>query len=148
MGVSFKPYLGAPILFYAEYGLDVSASPISFVDSDGTTERVVETCWYSNTSNSTTLALANSICFGSDIDPYHLTSVSKSLYYNYWSEYITDLYARSRRLVQIDAVLPVGVIINLNLKNAVIWNNQKYIINSAKVNMTTGRATFELLNVV
>jgi hypothetical protein len=147
-GVSFKPYLGAPILFYAKYDLDISEFPVSFVDSDGTTDRVVETCWYSNVSNSTTLALANSICFGSDIDPYHLTSVSKSLYYNYWTEYITDLYAKSRRLYQVDAVLPIGEIITMNLKNAVIWNNAKYIVNSVSLNMTTGKATFELLNVV
>jgi len=36
----------------------------------------------------------------------------------------------------------------MNLQNGVIWNNAKYIVNSAQVNMTTGRATFELLNVV
>ena len=147
-GVSFKPYLGAPILFYAKYYLDISSSPVSFVDSDGTTERVVEFCWYSNVSNSTVLATSNSICFGADIDPYHLTSVSKSLYYNYWSEYITDLYAKSRRLYQVDAVLPIGKIITMNLKNAVIWNNEKYIVNNVNLNMTTGKATFELLNVV
>lgn len=147
-GVSFKPYLGAPILFYAQYGLDVSANPINFTDADDMTSRPIETCWYSNTSNTTTLGTANSICFGADIDPYHLTSVSKSLYYNYWSEYITDLYNKGRRLIQIDAVLPVGKLITMNLKNAVIWNNEKYIVNSVKLNMTTGKATFELLNVV
>lgn len=147
-GVSFKPYLGAPILFYAQYGLDVSANPINFTDADDMTSRPIETCWYSNTSNTTTLGTANSICFGADIDPYHLTSVSKSLYYNYWSEYITDLYNKGRRLIQIDAVLPVGKMITMNLKNAVIWNNEKYIVNSVQLNMTTGKATFELLNVV
>jgi hypothetical protein len=148
-GISFKPYLGAPVLFYAKFGLDISASPISFIDSDDTTERVVETCWYANVSNSyTSAALSNSICFGSDVDPYHLQSVSKSLYYNYWTNYITDLYSKKRRLIQVDAVLPIGKIITINLKNAVIWNNAKYIVNSAKVNMTTGKATFELLNVV
>jgi hypothetical protein len=148
-GISFKPYLGAPVLFYAKFGLDISASPISFIDSDDTTERVVETCWYANVSNSyTSAALSNSICFGSDVDPYHLQSVSKSLYYNYWTNYITDLYSKKRRLVQVEAVLPIGKIITLNLQNAVIWNNAKYIVNSAKVNMTTGKATFELLNVV
>jgi hypothetical protein len=42
-GVSFKPYLGAPILFYAKYDLDISAVPcFVYVDSDGTTERVVD----------------------------------------------------------------------------------------------------------
>lgn len=148
-GVSLKPYLGAPVLFYAKYGLDISSSPISFVDSDGTTERVVETCWYANTSNSfSSVSAANSICFGADIDPYHLQSVSKSLYYNYWTQYITDLYAKSRRIYSVTAVLPIGEIITMDLKNPVIWNNQKFIVNAAQLNMTTGKATFELLNVV
>jgi hypothetical protein len=66
----------------------------------------------------------------------------------YWSDYITDLYAKSRRLYQVEAVLPIGKIITMNLKNAVIWNNAKYIVNSVQLNMTTGKATFELLNVV
>ena len=147
-GVSFKPYLGAPILFYAQYGLDVEGNPINFTNSDNSTNREVQMCWYANVSNSTSLALANSICFGADIDPYHLTSVSKSLYYNYWSDYITDLYNQKRRIVEIEAILPVGKITSMDLKNAVIWNGTKYIVNSVKVNMTTGKATFELLNVV
>ena len=147
-GVSFKPYLGAPILFYASYGLDISATPVSFIDSDGTTERTVETCWYANVSNSTTAAIADTITFGADIDPYHLQSINNNLFNDYWSDYITDLYAKSRRLYQVEAVLPIGEIITMDLKNAVIWNNAKYIVNSVSLNMTTGRATFELLNVV
>jgi hypothetical protein len=148
-GVSFKPYLGAPILFYGQFNnYNLNANIVSFIDADGTTERQVTTCWYSNVSNSTTLAFANSICFGQDVDPYQLISISNSLYQTYWSDYITDLYAKARRVYQVDAVLPIGEIITMNLKNAVIWNNAKYIVNSVSLNMTTGKATFELLNVV
>jgi hypothetical protein len=147
-GVTFKPYLGAPILFYAQYGLDVEGNPINFTNADNSTNREVQMCWYANVSNSTSLGTANSICFGADIDPYHLQSVNRSLYYNYWNDYISDLYNKGRRLIQIDAVLPVGKMITMNLKNAVIWNNEKYIVNNVNLNMTTGKATFELLNVV
>jgi hypothetical protein len=77
-----------------------------------------------------------------------LQSINNNLFNDYWSDYITDLYAKSRRLYQVEAVLPIGKIITMNLKNAVIWNNAKYIVNSVSLNMTTGRATFELLNVV
>jgi hypothetical protein len=148
-GVTFKPYLGAPILFYAKFGLDISGNSVSFIDSNGTDEREINDCWYANTSNSfTSVAQANSICFGADIDPFFLQSVSKSLYYNYWTQYITDLYAKSRRLYRVEAVLPMGEIIKIDLKNQVIWNNQKFIVNTAQLNMTTGKATFELLNVV
>jgi hypothetical protein len=147
---TFNPYLGAPVVFYGYFDdYDISGTAVSFVDSDGTTQRRVNGCWYANTSNRYQSAGAsNSICFGSDIDPYHLQTVNQSLYNNEWSNYITDLYAKSRRLYQVEAVLPIGEIITMNLKNAVIWNNAKYLVNSVKLNMTTGKATFELLNVV
>jgi hypothetical protein len=147
---TFNPYLGAPIVFYGYFDdYDISSNPVSFIDADGTTERIVEGAWYANTSNRYQSAGAShSICFGADIDPYHLQSVSRSLYNNEWSNYITDLYNAKRRIFQLDAVLPVGKILTLDLKNAIVWNNNKYIVNSAQVNMTTGKATFELLNVV
>jgi hypothetical protein len=147
---TFNPYLGAPIVFYGYFAdYDISANPVAFVNSDNATSRRVDVAWYANTSNRYSGAGAShSICFGADIDPYHLQSVNQSLYNTEWTNYITDLYAKSRRLYQVDAVLPIGEIITMNLKNAVIWNNAKYIVNSVQLNMTTGKATFELLNVV
>ena len=146
---TFNPYLGAPVLFYGVFGdYDLTANKLTFVNADGT-HREVTTAWYANVSNSPTSAGAShSICFGADIDPFHLQSVNQSLYNNEWSNYITDLYAKSRRLYNVEAVLPIGKIITLNLQNAIIWNNTKYLINNVSLNMTTGKATFELLNVV
>ena len=146
----FNPYLGAPILFYGYFdNYDLNANSVAFVNSDGVTSREVTTAWYANTSNRYASAGASdSIVFGSDIDPYHLESVNSNLYNDYWIDYITDLYDKRRRLIQIEAVLPVGKILTMNLKNAVIWNNEKYIVNNVNLNMTTGKATFELLNVV
>jgi len=147
---TFNPYLGAPILFYGYFAdYDISANPVAFVNADNATSRRVDVAWYANTSNRYASAGAShSICFGADIDPYHLQSVNQSLYNTEWSNYITDLYAKQRRLYQVEAVLPIGEIITMDLKNAVIWNNQKYIVNSVSLNMTTGKAKFELLNVV
>ena len=146
---TFNPYLGAPILFYGYFDdYNLTANPIAFVNADGSHEEVT-VAWYANTSNRySSAADSHSICFGADIDPYHLQSVNRSLYNNEWSDYITDLYAKARRVYNVDAVLPIGKIITLNLQNAIIWNNTKYLINNVNLNMTTGKATFELLNVV
>jgi hypothetical protein len=146
---TFNPYLGAPVLFYGYFDdYDLTTKRLTFVNADGT-HRDVVIAWYSNTSNRYSSAGAShSICFGADIDPYHLQSVNRSLYNNEWSNYITDLYAKSRRLYNVEAVLPIGKIITLNLQNAIIWNNTKYLINNVSLNMTTGKASFELLNVV
>jgi hypothetical protein len=146
---TFNPYLGAPILFYGYFdNYNLTANKLTFVNADGSHEEVT-VAWYANTSNRYSSAGAsNTITFGADIDPYHLQSVNQSLYNNEWSDYITDLYAKSRRVYNVDAVLPIGKIITLNLQNAIIWNNTKYIINNVNLNMTTGKASFELLNVV
>ena len=145
----FNPYLGAPILFYGYFNnYDLTTKRLTFVNADGT-HRDVTIAWYSNTSNRyQSAASSHAITFGADIDPYHLQSVNQSLYNNEWSDYITDLYAKARRVYNVEAVLPIGKIITLNLQNAIIWNNTKYIINNVNLNMTTGKATFELLNVV
>lgn len=147
---TFNPYLGAPVLFYGYYdAYDLSSNPVAYVNADNTTSRQLDGCWYANTSNRYSSAGASySICFGADIDPYHLQSVNRSLYNTEWTNYITDLYNQQRRIVQVDAVLPIGKIITMDLKNAVIWNGTKYLVNNVSLNMTTGKATFELLNVV
>lgn len=146
---TYNPYLGAPVLFYGYYdNYDLSANSVAYVNADNTS-RELDGCWYANTSNRYSSAGAShSICFGADIDPYHLQSVNRSLYNTEWTNYITDLYNQQRRIVRVDAILPIGKIISLNLKNTVIWNGTKYTINSVSLNMTTGKATFELLNVV
>jgi hypothetical protein len=145
----FNPYLGAPILFYGYFdNYNLTANKLTFVNADGSHEEVT-VAWYANTSNRYSSAGAShAITFGADIDPYHLQSVNQSLYNNEWSDYITDLYAKARRVYNVEAVLPIGKIITLNLQNAIIWNNTKYIINNVSLNMTTGKASFELLNVV
>lgn len=147
---TFNKYLGAPVLFYGYYdAYDISANPVAYVNSDGTTSRQVDGCWYANTSNRyATPTNTSSIVFGTDLDPYFLESINKNLYNDYWSDYIVDLYDQQRRLVKVDAVLPIGKIITMDLKNAVIWNGTKYLVNNVSLNMTTGKATFELLNVV
>jgi hypothetical protein len=147
---TLNPYLGAPILFYAYFdNYNFSANYVAFVNADNDTSRRVDVAWYANTSNRySSAAASHAITFGADIDPYHLQSVNQSLYNNEWNNYITDLYAKARRVYNVEAVLPIGTIITLNLQNAIIWNNTKYLINNVSLNMTTGKATFELLNVV
>jgi hypothetical protein len=90
---TFNPYLGAPILFYGYFNdYDLSANSVAFVNADNDTSEEVIVAWYANTSNRYQSAGAShSICFGADIDPYHLQSVNQSLYYTQWADYITGL---------------------------------------------------------
>jgi len=142
----FQTYVGAPILIYGEFSVDISANPISFVD-EANMETQVNEVWYANVSSTSIgTGLAYSLCWGADTDPFYLTPVGKSLYQTYWEDYISDLYNTKRRVVEVDAQLPIGKVITFDLKNKIIWNNQKWIVNSASINMTTGKTRLELLN--
>jgi len=144
----FQKYLGAPILIYGEFGLDISANPISFVD-EADAETQVNEVWYANTSSTFGGAgAAKTLTFGSDIDPYYLTSIGSSLYSEYYSDYLTDLYNSKKRIINVSAQLPLGAMISLSLNDLLIFNNVKYKINSATISLTSGKAQLELLNEV
>lgn len=141
----YQPYVGAPILFYGEFGYNLT-DPIGFIDESSTKFSCSE-IWYANTSSTFTgTGAAYAITWGSDIDPYFLEPIGKSLYQTYWEDYITDLYNSKRRIYNVSAVLPLGIILKMQLNNKLIWNNQRWIINNAQVNMTTGKVKFQLLN--
>ena len=142
----FQPYVGAPILIYGEFSLEIDSNPISFVD-ESDTETEINQVWYANTSSTSTgTGAAYALTWGSDIDPFFLQPIGKSLYQTYWEDYILDLYDAKRRVYNVSALLPLGTIINLQLNNKLIWNNQRWIINSVQVNMTTGKTNLQLLN--
>lgn len=144
---NYNPYLGGLVFIYGEWSLDISGNPIGFVDELSAATEVTET-WWANVSSSQTLGTAYSLCFGADIDPYHLQSVSKSLFDTYWTTYITDLYNIGRRVVLVDAVLPLGKMLTLKMNDKVIFDNTKWLINNVDMNLTTGKCRFELLNEV
>jgi len=146
-----ETYLGQPFIFYINGQVSIVSNPIGFRDDTLTITpyRCVGMTQvnYANASNqSFNAASTYSLNYGADIDPYLLQSVNNSLYNTYWSDYITDLYNPSRRLVRVPAILPLGKILNFDLKNKLIWNGQRWLVNNVTINLTTGRAEFELLN--
>ena len=146
-----ETYLGQPFLFYVGTPVTLSPATLSFVDPTNTitgNDAVsVTTVVYANASNkNTNTALTYSLNYGADLDPWFFESVNNSLYNAYWSDYVTDLYDPSRRLVRIPAILPLGKILNFDLRNKLIWNGEKWIVNNVQINLTTGKAEFELLN--
>jgi hypothetical protein len=147
-----ETYLGQPFIFYVDSPITINPAVLAFVDPtetiiSGHKSVSITQVVYANASNQNfNDATTYSLNYGADIDPYLLQSVNNSLYNEYWSDYITDLYNPSRRLVRVPAILPLGKILNFDLKNKLIWNGQRWLVNNVTINLTTGRAEFELLN--
>jgi hypothetical protein len=147
-----ETYLGQPFIFYVSTPITINPAVLSFIDPtqtiiSGHKSVSVTQVVYANASNQEFNAASTySLNYGADLDPYFFQSVNNSLYNVYWQDYITDLYDPSRRLVRIPAILPLGKILNFDLKNKLLWNGQKWVVNNVQINLTTGKAEFELLN--
>lgn len=70
-----------------------------------------------------------------------------SLYLNYYSSYIAEVFNIKRRLVKLKAYLPVSFLISYSLADTLIIGDQEYRINSINSNLNTGESSLELYNI-
>ena len=145
-----EPYIGEPIIFYSGDLLDISATPIGFLDESGLTpspaDPLVQVAFMSNADNKVTDDVTQMLTFGLEIEPYHEQAFAETLYGVFWQDYVTDLYSTSRRLYKFKAVLPARIIYSLNMNDKLVIGGRRYIINQLQVNLRTREVQMELLN--
>lgn len=145
-----EPYIGAPMIFYANGTLDISGTPIGFLDETGLTPSPadpMEQCVFiANVDNSTTADVTQMLTFGLELDPYHGQAFNETLYSQFWEDYVTDLYSPSRRVYSFKAILPITTIYQLKMNDKLVIAGKRYVINEVNLNLRTREATLELLN--
>jgi hypothetical protein len=99
-----------------------------------------------NTNDEIILQVTDSINWGSEIDPWHLTEVSNSLYLNYWEDWINTIYSLKQRKFTYSAVLPSRFIRELSLNDKLIIGNNRFKINDYTINLNTRECKFTLFN--
>lgn len=145
-----EPYIGAPMIFYSNGTLDISGTPIGFLDETGLTpspaDPMNQCMFIANVDNSTLGDVTQMLTFGLELDPYHDQSFNQTLYGEFWEDYITDLYSASRRVYSFKAILPITTIYQLKMNDKLVIAGRSYIINEVNLNLRTREATLELLN--
>ena len=143
-------YLGKPLIFYPLK--QTSATTISFLT---TATNHIPLTTYIIPSNTRTLSptgigmSTDSINFNDDINEYTGASgFTGTLFNNYYTTYITDVFNTKRRIIKVSAFLPLKIVYKLQMNDVITINNQNYNINSASINLITGKTNFELLNKV
>ena len=140
---TLEPYIGKPFIFY-RCGYTFYDTPIKahdFGDLDYT--------WLTSTENDMFVSqVSNTVNFSSDVSTYLYSEITRNLFNNYWSDYISDLYSLKRRITTYTAYLPIGVLIKLKLNDRIKIGGYAYIINSMKINLVNGKVDFELLNYI
>lgn len=89
--------------------------------------------------------------FDNEVDEWTLTDYNgntNSLFRNFYSNYIQDLFDKRKRILKIDAHLSQEVLINHELNDKLIINDEQYTINQIRTNFMTEKSQLELLNVL
>jgi hypothetical protein len=141
---------GISVGVYVHYKNDftiTSTNSIALLDDESGTSSF-SSYWFTGSTLKTSLngTEIQSMNFDVEVNPYTFTNDTETLYSNFYEDYITDTYSQKRRLYSINAILPIGKILNLNLNDRVVINGTKFLINTMQTNLITGEVKFKLLN--
>ena len=143
-----QSYIGSPLLFYPILQSGAGTTTISFLSSP--TVKVPLTS-YIVPSNSVALSAATStanINFSNEFNEYTTTNdFTGTLYQNYYSTYIENLFKENSRLVKYTAFLPLSIIVNYTLADILVVNGQQFRINSLNINLTNNKTQIELITI-
>ena len=140
-----KPFVGLPILFYPY--LVTGGTAISFLNVPPTVNSLTS---YLIPSNSVDIAAGtndDTNHFSVEINEYTPTDAfNGSLFLNYYSDYVEDVFDEKRRLIKVKAKLPVSFLVSYSLADTLRIGDELYLINSITTNLNTGESDLELLN--
>lgn len=152
---SQNPYLGKPLIFYA-----VPQQPgvsINFRDRNGNSN-ISATASINMPSNSKSFSSSTStenIHFNPEFNEFaeynfnpdtQTSAFTGTLFENFYSNYITDVFDANNRLTAVTAYLPLRIIRSLTLADILVIQDRKYRINSITTDLMTGKSKIELLN--
>jgi hypothetical protein len=140
---NLQPYNGAPYIFYRG-GFAYTPAPHIHIKPSLTQTKVYHTA---TEDNLLPFQVTSSLNFGDDISTYHYTPITESLYFNFWKTYVEDLYDTKTRILTVSCErMPSAILHRLKLNDKLIFRDKKYKISSAKIDLTTGKATLELFS--
>tara|TARA_R110002020_G_scaffold372560_1_gene584008 strand:- start:4023 stop:6110 length:2088 start_codon:yes stop_codon:yes gene_type:complete len=142
-----EPYYGLPLVFYAIRIVNGTDIPIK--QSAGSNAKINDYIIPSNSKELTASASTTNINFAAEVNEYSPSdNFTGTLFNNYYSTYITQVFNPKRRLIKVNAFLPLKIYQNLQLNDKFQINQQDYKINSITTNLTNGKSQIELLNVI
>lgn len=132
-----------PILFYNNGTQSTGTFSICLQHVTATSStNIVYNC--GNTDNTDINLVTNSLNWGIEVDPWHQQKVSKCLYFNYWSRWISSIYDLRQMKFTYKAYLPMRYIYEIDLNDILIIGDKRFKIESMTIDLTSGESTFEL----
>lgn len=139
-----------PFLFYlkGQTSLSAGVNGISFQNDVGTLEEITVYNQIGQENALTDGAITGSLNFGSEISTWTFTAQTESLFSNFWTDFVSDLYDTKRRVFHFKAKFPLSIITRIELNDILIIKERAYQINNMNIDFTTGETKLELLNFI
>ena len=138
---NLKPYKGKSFMFYRNglETLDIN----TYIQPSVTKTSY----WHTATEDNKNVSqVTNSLNFGSDVSTYFYAPIEQSLYYNFWKNYIEDLFNKKCRVLSISGKMPTHILYKLKMNDRFIIQDRRYKISDLKIDLTTGSFTGEVFS--
>ena len=137
---NLSPIIPGPVLLY-DYG--TIRSQDFYFNNGLSTSKVLN---YNLFGQDTNIEGENyTINFGVEQSTYTGRLETNSLFANYYEDYLTNIFSKKSRLINIKSILPIGALTSLKLNDRVIIRGKRYIIQSFTTDLTTGEVDFLLI---
>jgi hypothetical protein len=127
-----------PVLFFNRNTNISSSQYFGFI---GKTAKLTT---YNRPSNSSNSELST-INFNAENDEFTGNLIENSLFKLHYENYIENVFNINSRMHSISAVLNLDTLNNYNMNDRFIINNNKFIINSIRTDLSTGKTELELI---
>ena len=87
----------------------------------------------------------NTLNWGVEISTVYFENIYRTLFLNYYLDYLNNLYSLKSRLVKVKMRLPYLELLNLKLNDRIVIRDKRYIINQFTTDLTTFESDFELI---
>jgi len=147
----YQAYIPKPILLYGSildgsYMIDMSAQGVTFyVATTPTGSGTAYQMYRPFGQENYTLTDSFSLNFNVQQSTFSGLFCDKSLYNQYYENYLGNTFSPKARLIKIDTILPTSVLTSIKLNDRMIIRDTRYIINTMTTNLTTGLVSFELI---
>ena len=139
---NFNSYIPKPILLYQKpkrttgsgIKFNNGTSTVTLTDYIGLSQTVDYNGYY------------YSLNFAPEQSQYYDIVVDNTLYKNYYSSYLNNLFLYKNRLVSVRCILPISLLTGIRLNDRLIIRDKRYTINNIKSNLNTGEVQLELLS--
>lgn len=139
-----KPYKPKPVLLY-ETGNISFATPWYIVGT------AYQNAWMFTQDDDDSagrfdeVSAVNTLNWGVEQSAYYEENIYRTLFSNYYLNFLNNLYSKKSRMVKVKMRLPYSEILNLKLNDRIIIRNKRYVINQYTTDLTTFESDFELI---